>query len=416
MTRNVAVSLACGIVLLCLCGSGLAQDFDPHTDLSLFRPAVRTLIERADELVSMGSYHEALTVLSEAASVESERERLHDIRIRQALVNLYLGRVGYARLTLSRIIRSQNYVPALIAAAQAYVYHHPYDIVRGRTVLTQALSQEPENWLALVEMGYVDFHMENLSEAQSRFEAALRVNREAIRAYFGLADVAFKRGEYSKAIRHLQQALQMQPENPDIMLKIGDTYLGSNLLRRTASATAWYDRALEYGARHPRAYAAVILSLMMPLTAQNAQPYIEELRRVAPDSSYLTWIDGMALELTGRVGGAIEKFRQAIEQDARNWYARFSLANALSGRGNREYVHWVGSSVYRYQPHIHQRQAMDQYQAIMQNAPTFPFIKHAQQWYRFLQDTPDSSFVSSAMQEELQKLQRVGSLLRKGLY
>jgi tetratricopeptide (TPR) repeat protein len=180
---------------------------------------------------------------------------------------------------------------------------------------------------------------------------------------------------------------------------------------------AWYDRALEYAPEQPRYYAAVMMAFFARFTASNARPYYKRLKALAPQSTYVKWADGVFTELEGRPGTALALFEQACSMDNRNWYAHFSRANIYAGRGNIEYVRWARSSNYRYHPHGDTAKGLDAYRAIKNNAPTFPFIRVVEDWFKQLLERPDESpWEEPAFQDEISKLKRYGAAVKLGMY
>ena len=398
-------------------GTASAQDVLMNTDYSSFNPAARGFLEAADALIIEGKFDQALGKLREAAKNEKDRERGYDIKIRDALVNLYRGRVGYSRFLLNRINRNYFYSPALIAAARTYIYYPPYDRQEGRKRLGSVLRKEPKNWMALTELGYCEFFLGNYKPAKKHFETALTINRKNMRAFYGLADILFRKKEYMNAIHTLEDALRVEPENPETMKKIGDIYMGSTIKRRTDSAVSWYDRSLEYAQNRPKYFAAVMLAFFARFTAGNAMPYYKKLRQIAPASTYVAWADGVLLELKGRVGAAIKKYDEAVALDNRNWYAHFSLGNIYAGRGNEEYVRWAKTANYKYHAHGDTQKGIEAFKTIRSNAPTFPFIRVVDDWYHFLMERPAvSPWKQPAFKEKLQRMKKHGEALRKGMY
>jgi len=411
----LAVTLA--VCAFALTSAARAQDFTLDTNYQAFSPEARGFIEAADKLIIEGKYDAALGKLREASKNEKGRERDYDIKIRDAMVNLYRGRVGYSRFLLNVINRNYFYAPALIAAARTYIYYPPYDRIEGKKRLHSVLVKEPKNWMALTELGYCDFFLGNAKEAKVSFEKALEINRRNMQAFYGLADLMFSAKEYMNAIHLLEDAIRVAPENPETMKKIGDIYMGSTIVRRTDSAVSWYDQALEFGQSQPKYYAAVMLAFFARYTAGNAKPYYERLKKVAPDGSYVTWADGVFLELQGRIAAALQKYEEAVAQDSRNWYAHFSRANIYAARGNEEYVRWAKTANYKYHAHSDTQKGLEAYKMIKNNAPTFPFIGVVNDWYHFLMERPSTSpWSEPAFKEKLQRMKAHGAALKKGMY
>ena len=419
LTMN-SLKMLCLVAFLGCCfswaGTAHSQDYLMTLDYAAFAPSVQTALKKADALISEGRFDEALSELRTAERKEQDERRKNDISVRVAIVSLYRGRVGYARFLLNKINRDVFNSRALIAAARSYIYYPPYDRQEGRKRLKRVLQREEENWQALTELGYCDFFLGNYDEAKKSFKKALKINKNNMRAFYGLADILVKKKKHMEAIHLLEEALRVRPEYAATMKKIGDIYMGSRIKRKLDSAVSWYDRALEYAPKKPRYLAAMMLAFFCRYTAGNAMPYYERLKDVAPSSSYLTWADGVLLELKGRVGAARQKYKEAVEQDSRNWYAYFSLGNVYSGRGNEEYVRWAKTQNYKYDRHGNTKKGIEVFRKIKNNAPTFPFIRVVEDWYQFLLERPTSRWIDPAFKEKLQRMRSHAKALRKGMY
>jgi tetratricopeptide (TPR) repeat protein len=81
-----------------------------------------------------------------------------------------------------------------------------------------------------------------LDEARQRYQAALRSNSRSGRAYTGLAQVAFERSDYGRAVELARKAVALNRRHKKAYLLLGDAYF--NLMRYGDARRAW-QRVLE---------------------------------------------------------------------------------------------------------------------------------------------------------------------------
>jgi len=386
-------------------------------DYSTFVPAASSLVKSADDDIVLGKYDMALTKLRKAIAAETNKYLKKDLLIREAKLNLFKGRVGYGRFRLNKLCRQEFYAPAFIAAAQSYMYFDPYDRNEAKKRVDRILRKDPNHVNALIEKGYVNLYLLQYKAAMKAFSKARKLNKNATRAFYGQADVYVKQGKHMKGIHVLQDSLRIQPENGETMLKIGDIYLGSKIIRKTDSAISWYERAMSYAKGRPVFYSRIMMGFFVRRTAGNAKPYFNQLQKIAPSNTYTRWAEGVFAELSGKLSTAKKKYEEAVVLDSQNWLAQFCRANIYSGRGTEEFVKWAKTMKYKYDVHKNYPKGIAAYRTILNNAPTFPYYKTAEMWYQKLIETPSVNFWSDpANEEKLQKIQRFGDALKLGCW
>jgi tetratricopeptide (TPR) repeat protein len=375
------------------------------------------LVKAADDDVAAGNFDAALGKLRKGIAAETDKNRKKDLLIREAKLNLFKGRVGYGRFRLNKLCRQEFYAPAFIAAAQSYMYFEPYDRAEAKKRVDRILRKDPQHVNALIEKGYVDLYLLQYKSAMASFTKARKLDKYATRAFYGQADVHVKQGKHMKGIHVLQDCLRLQPESGETMLRIGDIYLGSKIIRKTDAAISWYERAMAFANGRPKYYSRIMMGFFVRRTAGNAKPYFEQLKKISPNGSYTKWAEAVFAELAGKLSTAKNKYEEAVALDRQNWLAQFGRANIYAARGTEEFVQWAKTMKYKYDVHKNYPKGIEAYKTILNNAPTFPYYKTAEMWYQKLIETPSVDFwTDPANEEKLQKIKRFGDALKLGCW
>jgi tetratricopeptide (TPR) repeat protein len=115
---------------------------------------------------------------------------------------------------------------------------------------SEAVSSErqPSKAAALVERARAAAAKGDRAGARRAFNEAIEADSRSIDALFGLAELHFEAGEYSKALGHAKRASRLRPKDANLLLLLGDCYLKT---LRTTSARDAYEGAERLG--HPQA-------------------------------------------------------------------------------------------------------------------------------------------------------------------
>jgi tetratricopeptide (TPR) repeat protein/tRNA A-37 threonylcarbamoyl transferase component Bud32 len=87
-------------------------------------------------------------------------------------------------------------------------------------------------------------------EAFAAFERAVRSDPDNARAYAGLADVSFERGDHQRALQYARLAVARAPQDADHRVRLGDAYVAVD---RRADALRHYEVAARNGSVRGRA-------------------------------------------------------------------------------------------------------------------------------------------------------------------
>jgi len=79
----------------------------------------------------------------------------------------------------------------------------------------QVLRIDPSDYDARNNLGTVYFQQGNIKRAKTEYLKVIRANRDFGRAYYNLAIVYLQEGDKKKAEKVLEEALRIEPENPD---------------------------------------------------------------------------------------------------------------------------------------------------------------------------------------------------------
>jgi len=348
----------------------------PSRCAALFSPGVAPIVDEADALVRQGRYREAKARLGEALKLERDRGARLSLRVRQCNLFLAAGKVDRGRELLRQLMTKSSDPVVLVGAARSLLYYPPVQRDEARRLLEQALRSDDANWDALVELGACNVFDDRLDDARSCYDRAIAAAPDRSEAYSGRADGACIQGTYDTAVADLTRAHELAPENADIMYRIGNAYLGSDLADRINQAFVWFERVLGAGSAGggaPEHYAALMLVCFVRRTAGDAKPYYERLKQAHPETSAIAWADGAFHEIAGRPDQALACYEAAVTKNPRDWFAQFSRANVLAGRGNAEYVAWAQDERHRYGGLTDGARATEAYRALLAGAPAFPF-------------------------------------------
>ncbi|MDY6905257.1 MAG: tetratricopeptide repeat protein [Thermodesulfobacteriota bacterium] len=112
--------------------------------------------------------------------------------------------------------------------------------------MQRLLEKDPNNASALNYLGYTYAELgENLDEAQSLVEAALKIKPDDPYITDSLGWVFFKKGDLEKALEMLEKAVRLAPTDPVLLEHLGDAYLQKG---DTQKALEIYRRSLENSA------------------------------------------------------------------------------------------------------------------------------------------------------------------------
>jgi protein O-GlcNAc transferase len=174
----------------------------------------------------------------------------------------------------------------------------------------KALALKPQIAAAHYNLGAALRGKGNLSGAASAFHAATLAKPGYAEAHNSLGDMLAKQGQTEQAIASFRQAITARPAYPEAFNNLGNAYRDLHQLRAAAAA---YQSALLI-----RADDAVVLNNLGTLLEglpESAEQCIEVYQRALaaqPNLAAAHYNLGNALRKLGRVGEAVDQYRQAL--------------------------------------------------------------------------------------------------------
>jgi tetratricopeptide (TPR) repeat protein len=133
------------------------------------------------------------------------------------------------------------------------------DIARAEELAGQALSASPRSPLAHFARGQVLRAQNRYGEAIPEYETVIALARNAVGAIAALADCKLYVGPIEEVIPLQEQALRLDPRDPNISNmygRIGRVYL---LQSRTDEAIVWFEKANSANPGMPQRHAALVV-------------------------------------------------------------------------------------------------------------------------------------------------------------
>lgn len=178
----------------------------------------------------------------------------------------------------------------------------------------RALSLEPDFWPAHCHVGELLLEKFNASDATAAFNDALRINPTAANAQVGLARLALNEFQLDRVRRHLERALQTNPNHRGALLCQADFNFAK---LDHAAALAPLQSALALNPSHAptlgRLAAQSQLVEVRPTTDEQDDTTEEPLTNKTVNQGELWHAWGSALELARRHPQAAARLRQAMD-------------------------------------------------------------------------------------------------------
>lgn len=87
--------------------------------------------------------------------------------------------------------------------------------------LQACLAGNPGNLDCMLDLANLYYELEQYPQAQTTFEAAIKLDPRNVEALLRLAGSYIKQNKYSEAAVTLEQALELQPDSPELHLLLG---------------------------------------------------------------------------------------------------------------------------------------------------------------------------------------------------
>ena len=236
---------------------------------------------------------------------------------------------------LSTLSRRFNLTPttlgwaffALIAGALAWrTAQRNHDYHSEIAIWTDTTRQRPQNGRAWTNLGSSYYKAGRFDSAVASFQRAIELlpaySLTRAMAYASLGQARFVQGRYSEAIRHLSEALRLNPYNAD-----AHNNLGSALQRLGDREQAMVHFRTAIRLQPDHALAHYNMGLFMDLDFDEALRELQTARRLLPDRPEIPFKLGVLLSNHGRYAEACANFAEALrlrpDSDEVRQYLRF---------------------------------------------------------------------------------------------
>ena len=304
-------------------------------------------LARAQRYGELGNLLLAATFFDEAILCYRHAEALQPGDARwsylRAHANLRKGDRAAAAQALEHTLSVQpDYVPALIWLGDTYLDLGQVD--QAQAVFSRALTRQPNSAPALFGAGRAALAHRSYDEAVRHLEQALRVDPRATVIHYPLAMAYRGAGQREKADALLQRRGTTAPDLPDPMLQEADVVLDSGVahealgmqaLRRQdwAGAIQAFKRGLEFAPDDASLRYWMATAMIASGDAAGAEREFRAVIRANPDFANAHFSLGAVLDRQGRKIDALREYEAAVKAAPTMPDARLRLADTLRAQG-----------------------------------------------------------------------------------
>ncbi|MCU7842402.1 MAG: PEP-CTERM system TPR-repeat protein PrsT [Candidatus Thiodiazotropha sp. (ex Monitilora ramsayi)] len=133
----------------------------------------------------------------------------------------------------------ENLVVSYLKAVSAYQRN---DLSTAKTLLLEVVGKAPDHYPSLLLLGSVHFHLAEYEQAINNLVRYLAQDESHVRAKKVLAQSYVKLGDLDRAIERLESAADTTPNDPELMMMLGNLYTGKG---DYASGESYYNKAMK---------------------------------------------------------------------------------------------------------------------------------------------------------------------------
>jgi TolB-like protein/Tfp pilus assembly protein PilF len=176
---------------------------------------------------------------------------------------------------------------ARLSRAHAVVYFFPFDATSARRdaarkALENAQQLQPNSPETLLALGYYQYHvLRDYGSAKTTFERVTKMLPGSSEVPTALGFIARREGQWDRSIAYLDQALALDPRNVESLMEAASTH---TQLRQFPAALKLYDRALDITPNDPDVMAFKASIYQGEGNLQEAAKLLAEVNAQTPSS------------------------------------------------------------------------------------------------------------------------------------
>jgi tetratricopeptide (TPR) repeat protein len=256
------------------------------------------------------------------------------------------------------------------------------------SIWADTVAKRPQNPRAHYNLGSALLQAGRLQDAIRHNEQALQINPNLAEAHCNLGSALLQAGRLQDAIRHNEQALQINPNLAEAHCNLGNALLQGG---RVQDAIGHYEQAVrikpDYAEPHYNLGNALLQAGRLP----DAISRFEQVLQIRPDYAEAHNNLGNALLQAGRRQDAIGHYEQAVRIKPDYADAHYNLGNALLQAGRLQ------DAISRYEQALQIRPDYTEAQlnlgvALLQLGRSQEAIRHFEQALRIKPDNADAHY------------------------
>lgn len=206
-------------------------------------------------------------------------------------------------------------------------YHH---IDAAREKLKQALVLEPNNTIALFNLGVNYLLTKEYTQSEEFFKMVLQITPEHPQALFNLGALSFDKGDYQTAIDYYKKSFKLDKNNTRIYYNMANCYYKSGKFEEAADC---FKKSIEYCPNLTQAYISYGHLLADQGDSLDAQRKARSAYLMDKESCYTNFAVGTVYLKLNKFDDALERFKCSIDINPDYYIAKLGIAETYCRQG-----------------------------------------------------------------------------------